>query len=101
MEISYPLITRAVIDTVAANADEGTAQYMKKNELFSLCDALCVDNYYDHTFHWWLYPRERTAGEPDKSRYQARWVYQFTGTVIQLLQSSPSGLVNGTYDSRL
>lgn len=33
MEISYPLITRAVIDTVAANADEEAAQYLKTEEL--------------------------------------------------------------------
>lgn len=33
MEISYPLITRAVIDTVAAHVDNGAAQYLKTEEL--------------------------------------------------------------------
>ena len=33
MEISFPLITRAVIDTVAASAEEGAAQYLNRAEL--------------------------------------------------------------------
>ena len=33
MEISFPLITRAVIDTVAANVDEDAARYLKNDEL--------------------------------------------------------------------